>query len=137
MRTFGKRASQHWELLGKVITETPKSDKNIKRDDYVFDIDVQDAWRAPIEIKVQLWSETQLVLQKNGFGPICCHSHTKRKLSNFYFKMFRKKIFLEMKGNEDLQPIQETITYIPTLSHIYFDKINFKGILAKLTELIR
>ena len=65
---------------------------------------------------------------------ICCHSHIRRKLSNFYFKMFRKKIFLGKKESEILQPIQKTAAYIPTLSHVYFDKINFKGILAKLTE---
>ena len=59
----------------------------------------------------------------------------KEKIIEFLLQNVQEKdISLEMKGNEDLQPIQETITYIPTLSHIYFDKINFKGILAKLTE---
>ena len=37
-----KIASQQWELLGKVITESPKNVRNLERTDYVFDIDVQD-----------------------------------------------------------------------------------------------
>ena len=128
-----KVASQHWELLGKVITETPKSDKNIKRDDYVFDIDVQDGV-PPLKLKFSCGQNPASVAEEWLRTNMLPFSY-KEKIIEFLLQNVQEKdISLEMKGNEDLQPIQETITYIPTLSHIYFDKINFKGILAKLTE---
>ena len=128
-----KVASQHWELLGKVITETPKSDKNIKRDDYVFDIDVQDGV-PPLKLKFSCGQNPASVAEEWLRTNMLPFSY-KEKIIEFLLQNVQEKdISLEMKGNEVLQPIQQTITYIPTLSHIYFDKINFKGILAKLTE---
>jgi len=128
-----KIASQQWELLGKVITESPKNVRNLERTDYVFDIDVQDGV-PPLKLTFRSGQDPASVAEEWLQTNMLPFSY-KEKIIEFLLQNVQEKdISFGKKESEILQPLQKTAAYIPTLSHVYFDKINFEGILAKLTE---
>lgn len=128
-----KVAFQQWELLGEVITESPSHDKHMKRNDYIFDIDVQDGV-PPLKLTFSSGQNPASVAEEWLQTHMLPFSY-KEKIVEFLLQNVQKKdISSEKDENEVLQHLRRTAVYIPTLSHVYFDKINFEGILARLTE---